>query len=235
MFIELQRSLKISYQALRTNFSAAIVLQVIMVIIAGLYFLVEESRPVFEQIASWKKESVWWEIFLISGLMIGVLSEFFRVYCVDQGKWNRNHVLDMIFKFFLMGFIYTMTSYFYQFQNYIFTESSSIAVLIKKITFEFFVFSFFVTVPIQVVAFQWRDCGFKLTGLLNSFGSLKLFFIEKHLPMWIGIVVFWSLTDVVIYSMPEALQYPVCLTAGMIWGILIVNISKLSTSSSRKN
>lgn len=223
------RGLGIGLKSIQLNWLPALILQMMMVGL-GLCYQAQFTwaLSIFKLLSEAKKWGGIYFSFIVGALAAGVLSEVFRVYFVDAGRWRREHLVDMLFKVFLMGGVSVMTDYFYRFQTDWFGSGSDWNTLNKKVLVDVFIYSYLLTVPLNCTLFLWKEQGFDWGKTVRQMTPFSLFFTQRLLPLGISNLCFWVPIVYVIYSMPPLLQMPFNLIAATIWGILIVTISNES-------
>ncbi len=223
------RGLRIGWRSIQLNWVPALILQLLMVIFGFSYQAeIPWTMTIFKFLAEAKESGGAFFSFIVGAVAAGIISEIFRVYCVDGGKWRREHLIDMLFKVLLMGGVSVMTDYFYRFQNDYFGSGTDWNTLHKKVFVDMCFYSLFITVPMNSLLFLWKEEGFSLKKTVALVFPMSSFLANRFLPLWVSNICFWLPIVYVIYSMPPLLQMPFNLIAVTIWGILIVTISKES-------
>jgi hypothetical protein len=211
------------------NWLPALILQVIMIGLGvGYATQVPWVIHLFEFLSDAKKRGGYLFSFTAGAIAAGFLSEVFRVYFVDGGKWKKHHLIDMVFKMGLMGGVSVMTDCFYKLQSDWFGSGTDWVTLHKKVAADMLGYSIFIAGPIQCLLFAWKHEHFSWSATFKKIIPLPAFICNQFIPLSLSNVCFWLPIVYVIYSMPILLQMPLNLIAATIWGILIITVSNES-------
>lgn len=187
--------------ALNKTFTTSLIMLSIACLLGYLFFYVEQVRFLFDWMAVRKMQY---------GLLYGVVSTAvfggLIPFCVLVANKTIRHKFaqNLAFYLFLWALMGLLVDAFYQLQGNWFGYDNTLAVLVKKVLLDQFVFSAFLTCPLLTVSFMWRNYEFSFSTTMNQIDrSLFTRSIPKTVVTnWI----IWLPAVCLIYSMPQSLQ-----------------------------
>lgn len=194
----------------------------------AVYFLSPGVREACEVMASWKKAGGWWFaaiMTVISGVMIPELLKW-KLRPAGLPRPTAGEFLHQAGIFAILG---AMVDQFYQLQTVWFGPAAGLGILLLKIFVDQFLYSLFLTNPLTVLWFLWREQGYDGVGTLRAIRPGL--FQERVLPMWATGLVFWTPLLLGLYALPVGLQFVAFLFANCAWGILMVFIARRQIES----
>jgi len=211
-------------RAAAQNLSAMIVLLVAMGIVVAIYYGWPTGAAYLSWYASWQHAGGILRTGLMAGIAGGILSELCVVYVMDQGRWNRSHLENMVFRFVVFSFGGLVVSEFYEWQAYWFGDGLTWRVLLPKILVDQFIFSVFWSTTYQTLVFRWKALRYSGASLWRELD--RNFVVERMLPVLVTNWMFWIPGVTLVYSMPLILQMPINIFATAMWSILLAGLSK---------
>lgn len=197
---EFCRKIKLAFVA---NAKPAIYLQLFALLVGLSYFYIPVLAPAFVFLANLKSQyGVWYAI--MSTSIFGGLLPYLVMFFTNQITFKP--VTQLLFYCLLWAFMGALVDTFYQFQSFLFGDNNDVFTIVKKVLFDQFVFTVFVTSPLITCLFLIRDCRFNLRLWLDS-TSLKL--LTEQLPATLlSTWIVWIPAVCIIYAMPSTLQIP---------------------------
>jgi hypothetical protein len=194
------------YKNIKTAISANILpglfLQLFALTIGLSYFYWPASQPVFQFFANLKAE--YGSLYaVISTSIFGGLLPF--LYLFLSGKIRFMAIQQLLFYVFVWALLGWVINAFYDFQVLLFGEGIDWLTIVKKTTFDQFVFSVFITSPFIALAFLWKDQQFNWQKTkMNLDDLIKVQIPSTVVATWI----IWIPAVSIIYMMPTNLQIP---------------------------
>lgn len=109
---------------------------------------------------------------------------------------------------------------FYTLQAAIFGDHVGLSTILCKVAIDVLVFTPFLSTPLSVMAFEWKDAGFSL----QRFQALRgeQWYRRRLLPIYFAGCLVWVPTVAVLYALPLALQFPIQAIVQCFWGLVLV-------------
>jgi hypothetical protein len=113
------RSLRLGFNAARTNFLPALLVQALMASLVVSYFYLPAAGSIFGVLTDWNVHGGLVFSFVAMGVTVGGLTEVFSVYLHKNGRWANEDLANIVFTFATFGLLGMMNSVFYQLQRYL--------------------------------------------------------------------------------------------------------------------
>lgn len=165
------RRLRLGLNAARVNFAPAVLVQLLMAALVLSYFYLPIAKPIFGTLTDWNVHGGLLFSFVAMGTTVGVLTEIFSVYLHKNRRWTSEDLTNICFNFVIFGFLGVMNSLFYQLHAHWFGAGRSPGVLATKTLVDQFVYTPFLSNPMQTLAFLWRSEQFSLQRTVDKCGS----------------------------------------------------------------
>jgi hypothetical protein len=215
------RSLQLGLNAARANFVPALLVQILMAGLVLSYFYLPIARPVFGILTDWNVHGGLLFSFFAMGITVGGLTETFSVYLHKNGRWTSEDLTNMSFNFVVFGVLGVMNSIFYQLQAHWFGAGRSPGILATKTLVDQFVYTPFLTNPMQTLAFLWKSERFSFRETIEKMRRFRQFYVLTVLPVLVSNWLFWIPMVILIYCFPTSLQLPLGILACAIWSMLV--------------
>ena len=215
------RSLRLGLNAARVNFASAVLVQLLMAALVLSYFYLPVAKPIFGVLTDWNVRGGLLFSFVAMGTTVGGLTEIFSVYLHKNGRWTSEDLTNICFNFVIFGFLGVMNSLFYQLQAHWFGAGRSPGVLATKTLVDQFVYTPFLTNPMQTLAFLWRSEQFSFQRTVDKMRQFRQFYVLTVLPVLVSNWLFWIPMVVLIYCFPTSLQLPLGILACAIWSMFL--------------
>jgi hypothetical protein len=215
------RSLRLGFNAARTNIVPAFLVQLLMAGLVVSYFYLPAVRPIFGVLNDWNVHGGLAFSFIAMGMTVGGLTEIFTVYLHKNGRWTGEDFANMSFNFVVFGLLGVTNSVFYQLQAHWFGTGRSPGILASKTLVDQFFYTPFLTNPMQTLAFLWRSERFSFRQTVEKMRQFRQFYVLTVLPVLVSNWLFWIPMVVLIYCFPTSLQLPSGILACAIWSMLL--------------
>src|SRR5262249_4444675 len=146
--------------------------------------------------------------FVAMGITVGGLTEISGVYLHNKSCWKGEDLGNMAFNFLVFGFLGVMNSLFYQLQAHWFGAGRSPGILATKTFVDQFLYTPFLSNPVQTLAFLWKSEQFSFRQTVEKMQHFQQFYVLTVLPVLLSNWCFWIPMVVVIYCFPTSLQLP---------------------------
>ena len=224
MMKEQERPLTVGLIAARANLVPALVIQAAVVSVVLAYYLWEPARAWLERLAEFKREGGY--LFsLVAGVVAGgLLPELLTVAVFQRWRVRRENLSGLAFGACFWGVMALVVDLFYHLQALAFGSGVDLATVFKKTVIDQFVFTPFITIPLTVVVFEWKQARYRLGAVSRALG--RGFYRRKVLPAVVSGMGFWLPVVVFVYSLPLPLQFPLFTLALTLWVMIITWISR---------
>jgi hypothetical protein len=188
--------------AIGANLLPGLCLQLFALTIGLSYFYWPASQQTFQFFADLKAE--YGALYaVISTSIFGGLLPF--LYLFLSGKIRFLPIAQLLFYIIIWAALGGLINGFYGFQIVLFGEGTDWLTIMKKTSFDQFVFTVFVTSPFIALAFLWKDQQFNWQQTKMHFDDL----IKVQIPTTIVTTwIIWIPAVSLIYMMPSNLQIP---------------------------
>jgi hypothetical protein len=217
------RPLAVGLRAARANIVPALVIQTVVVTIVLAYYFHPRAREWLAHLAELKRRGGYLFSFASGAIAGGLLPQLLKVAVFQRGRVRRENVDDLVFGVCYWGLMGAVVDGAYRTQAWMFGTRVDFLTVLKKTLVDQFAFTPFVTIPLTVVALEWKHQGYALAGLSRVF-SLR-FYKQKVLPTAVSALGFWLPVVILIYCLPLLLQFPLFTLALTLWVMIITWIS----------
>jgi hypothetical protein len=213
-------------RGVRANLTAGLVLQASALLLVAGYFQLPELRESLTQVAELKVRYGYTYAALSTCFFAGIVP-----YLVlrASGRTSREHPWREL-AFFVLFWLYrgVEVDFFYRAQTAWFGDEPSAAVIAKKVVIDQFVYNPLWASPSQMFFFLWKDSGFSWSRMKASLAEQSA--TERAVLILLTTWALWVPAVAIIYSLPSALQLPLCNLVACFWTLLLTFISKDATS-----
>jgi hypothetical protein len=113
---------------------------------------------------------------------------------------------------------------FYRFQAYLFGSEPSTTVVVKKVLFDQFVFNPIYAAPFMLSCYMFMDCSCSFREFRKKIN--REFFTRKLPTALVSTWCVWIPATAIVYSLPLALQIPICNLIQCFWSLVFDIVSK---------
>jgi hypothetical protein len=198
------------------NFVPGLILQSAAAALLALYYFAPGLRPGFEFFSTLKTEWGYAYSALTTAACGGLAPWLFlRLTGRASGRDWREPAFYLLF----WAFLGVQVDALYRAQGLMFGNEVSLAVLVRKVAFDQFVFTAFWSVPLATVCYMWKNAGYDFKALRAQLGRA---FFTLHLPtMVVSAWLIWIPAVAIVYSLPPALQIPMFSLVQCFWSLLV--------------
>jgi hypothetical protein len=218
-----------AYRSLRLNLVPGLLLQGVMIALAGAYFWNPWARNALLNLGLLKEH--WGLLFSFVGTSAAstFLPEALRHLLPKSARPAHEPTLSsrLLFAIPFWGIIGMQVDLFYRLQFMMFGPSDHLSVIVTKVIVDAFLYCPLLAIPEAVCVFLWRDHEFTHRGF-QGWTPLR-FYALKIFPVLITNWMVWIPVVSVIYSLPSALGIPLFIIAQAFW------VMVFTTLSSRRN
>jgi hypothetical protein len=222
--MKFRAALRIAAQGARANLLPGLLLQCLMLVFLALYVMHEGTRQFLSQVANIKQEAGYAFAFVSYVLSAALLPEILRIGFFQEGRpmWrNLRNFLTAAPAWGLMGML---VDAFYRTQVLWFGAGHDFQTILCKMLVDQFLFSPFISNPLMVAYFGWRDAGFRRRAARELFR--RGFFLERVFPVQVAGWCIWIPGVTLVYFMPSELQIPVASFIQSFWVLVFLFINR---------
>ncbi len=208
-------------RGVRKNARAGFVLQAFAAFIVVAYFVSEPVRRALGSVGALRVEYG-----LVFSVVSTVLSGAVVPYLVLAGSGRlkpEQRASEAAFQLVFWIWRAVEVDYLYRVQAYMFGAEASPSVVVAKVAFDQFVYNPFWVVPLQTFLFLWKGEGFSLSNVRSALRRRS--FLERYVVGLLTSFAVWLPAVSAIYSMPTALQLPLCNIVLCFWCLLLSFVS----------
>ena len=220
---EQERPLSVGLRAARANLVPALLIQAAVVSVVLAYYFWEPARVWLARLAEFKREGGY--LFsLVSGVVAGgLLPELLTVAVFQRWRVRRENLDSLAFGACYWGLMAMTVDALYRAQALMFGDGVDVVTVLKKAAFDQFLFTPFVSIPLTVIIYEWRQAGYRREGMARvmSFD----FYTRKILPSVVSGLGFWLPIVLLVYCLPQPLQFPLFTLALTLWVMIFTWIS----------
>jgi hypothetical protein len=217
----LQRSCAPALEASKLYWPAILLIQGFALAILIGYYSIEASRGAFDTVASWKQNGGFLFAAITTIISGGILPEILKRFLRPEGVPSPR-VSELIHQFIMWAYLGILVDLFYRFLNHLFGSGTDALTLLYKVLFDQFLFAPLLSMPSMVAWFMLYESGFKPKRFLQQFRLKRVY--ERILPLWATSLIFWPVMLAIIFSLPQALQFPLFLFGNAAYSILMIFI-----------
>lgn len=217
----IQSAFRPAIQAFKTYWLPITLIQSCALAIVLSYYCIDAASAVFQTISDWKDAG---GIFLAAALTVfsgGILPELIK------RKFRPAHtpaptLHELLHQFGMWALIGILVDRFYAFQNILFGSSDSPQILLVKVLCDQLIFTPFISLPFTVLWFRLWETRTQPSHYFSNFGIKTI--AQRVLPLWASCLSFWPIMLLLIYSLPQTLQFPLFLMGNAAFSILLIFI-----------
>jgi len=219
-----RQSLRLAAAAAKVNLLPGLLLQCLMLAFFSLYVAHEGTRRFLEEVAQMKHEAGYLFSFFSYVVASALLPEIIRIVFFQSGKPTVRNLRMFFTAAPAWGLIGVLVDFFYHWQIVWFGSGTDWATLLCKMFVDQFLFSPFLSNPLILGWFVFRDAGFRSSAWRKIFCAD--FFLERVFPVQVAGWGVWIPGVLLIYFMPEFLQIPVAVLIQIFWVLLFTTIGE---------
>ena len=205
-------------RAARANVVPGLMVQGVMLVVLIAYYGYPPATRWLNHLAEIKTR--WgYGYSALSGMVAGgVLPEIIRVIVFQKGEWRRANTGNLLFAMAFWSFMGVVVDGFYRCQAVWFGQEATVAVVVKKVLVDQFLYSSIFAGPVTAVLYDLKNRGFRLRGA-GEFFTLR-YYRETIVPTLFANWGVWIPVVSILYSLPVSLQIPLLGLALSLWVML---------------
>lgn len=209
--------------ALRTYWPAILIIQGTALGAVLAYYHIEAAAGFFATLADWKTHGGLWFAALANVISAGVLPELLkRIFRPPSIK--PPGALELAHQFGMWAILGINVALFYALQSRLFGDGTDAGTLLIKVLFDQLVFTPLVGVPIILGWFKLYEVRYDPRTWLKAMAKRSV--VVHGLELWISCLAFWPVMLLIIYSLPQALQFSLFLFGNAAYSILLIFIAR---------
>jgi len=206
------------------NLPPMLALLAAMAAVVAIYYWWPPGTEVLSRYAAWQQTGGILATAVPLAFAGGWLSELSVIYFQNRGRWTRNNVENMAFKWVLFFIAGAMVYEFYGWQAIWWGQGATWSVLVPKVLVDQFGYTIVFSTPFYALMTRWQILGYSGKRLWMELNWN--FVTERMLPILVTNWMFWIPGVTLIYSMPTNLQTSLCIFATAIWGLLLPAVTR---------
>jgi len=211
-------------RAARANVVPGLIVQALMLTVLLAYYFYPPTRSLLDQLAGVK--SRWgFGYTAVSAMVAGALiPELLRILVFQRATVKRDNFSNLLFALPFWCFMGVVVDFFYRCQAGWFGAEAALAVVVKKVIVDQFLYTPLFSAPITTWLYDWKNRGYRLRGLGGFFSAT--YYREAILPTLFATWGVWIPVVSILYSLPSQLQVPLFGLALSLWVILYTWMSE---------
>jgi hypothetical protein len=221
--MKLRAAFRLAWLAAKANVLPGLLLQALLLVFLGAYIFHDGTRHFLAGVAQFKDESGYAFAFFSYVISSALLPELLKIGFFQGLQIRRNNVYDFLTGAPAWGLMGILVDFFYRQQTQWFGANHDFTTIMFKMLMDQFVFSPFLSVPLSVTYFRWRDARFSWSALKST--ARFSFISECFLPAQVAGWCIWIPAVCLVYFMPSALQLPVATLIQTFWVLVFTLVN----------
>lgn len=217
----LRRSCAPALEAFKLYWPAILLIQAFALALLICYYSVEGSRGIFNTVASWKENGGYLFASITTIISGGVLPELLKRTLRPAGV-SPPKTSELLHQFIMWAYLGILVDGLYRLLNHLYGSGTDPLTLLYKVLSDQLLFSPFFSLPSMVIWFMIYESGYSLKRFFRKL-SLKGVY-QRVLPLWATSLIFWPVMLLIIFSLPQVLQFPLFLFGNAAFSILMIFI-----------
>ncbi|NDV62738.1 hypothetical protein G0Q06_09775 [Puniceicoccales bacterium CK1056] len=210
-------------QALRIYWPPILVIQAFALIVVVCYYKLEATADFFAIIAEVKANGglifVAVSTIISGGIVPEILKRIFRPAGVTPSSPG-----ELANQFAMWAGLGILIDQIYQLQSNLFGDGTEFVILLQKVFVDQGLFAPFITQPYIVACFLLHETAYRPANWISVVFSKTM--VRRVLTLYATCLTFWPVMLLVIYSLPQGLQFPLFLFANAAYSILMIFIAR---------
>lgn len=207
--------------AFKTYWKAIALIQVFALIAVVGNYEIDGVATWFSWIAEWKKHGGLWFSAITTVISGGLIPEAVKRALRASGS-RAPAGAEFAHQLVFWALIGMLVDLFYQFQALLFGHSTAASTLACKVLFDQLVFTPLISMPFTVLWFMLWESRYRKAQFLKAFSWPVL--LRRTLELWTVCLSFWPVMLLIVYSLPQVLQFPLFLFGNAAYSILMIFI-----------
>lgn len=230
--MKLRTAFRTALAAAKANILPGLLLQALMLVFFAAYISHEGTRQTLANVANLKQEVGFIFAFFSYVISAALLPEILKVGFFQDCRIRKLNIYNLLTGAPAWGLMGILVDVFYRQQAVWFGVSNDFTTIALKLAVDQFIFSPFLSVPLAVGFFRWRDARFsrKALGEIMSW----TFVTECLLPAQVAGWCIWIPAVCLVYFMPPELQLPVAALIQTFWVLVFTFVNQRRVDKPRK-
>ena len=220
--VEREAPWRAGLRAARANVAPGLLVQGMMLGLLLAYYFHPPTRVWLEELAVVKSKWGFLYSFLASVLAGALAPELLRIIVFQKGRLKRGNLSNFLFAAPFWGSMGVLVDGFYRLQAIWWGDEAIPSVVIPQVLLDQFIFSPFLTGPLTVCLYDWKNRGYRVRRSWFT----KAYYRDQILPTVVAIWGVWIPIVTVLYTLPETLQVPLYSMALTLWVMLYTWMSE---------
>lgn len=222
--------LLIGLHAARANLVPGFIVQGVMLALLVAYYNVPSVHGWLEVLAAAKQKGGYPFSAGASAIAGGILPEILTIIAFQRCRVRLENVKNIFFTMPFWALDGILVDALYRYQTVLFGGQVDFPTLLKKVLVDQGGFTPFVSTPMGVTFYEWKNSGYSF-GVLAHWASPS-YFKNKVFPALIASWGVWIPLVTIIYALPPLLQFPM-FSLGLTFWVMLFNY--ITTSQKAKN
>jgi len=161
----------------------------------------------------------------LSAIVAGAfIPELMRILVFQKARIRRSNFHNLLFTIPYWCTMGISVDFFYRCQASWFGEQVTLAVVVKKVIVDQFIYNPLFAAPVSAWLYDWKNRGFPRTGLAEFFTAS--YYRNTIIPILFATWGVWIPLVAMLYSLPSTLQIPLFALALTIWVMIYTWMSE---------
>lgn len=218
--------------AVRANFLPGLLLQAVMVVFLLLYLWHAGTRQFLGGVSDLKKAAGYGFAFVSYVVAAALLPEMLRIVFFQRGAIRRKNIWNFVTAAPFWGCLGMTVDLLYHFQTIWFGTGNGLFTILPKVLVDQFGYSLFLSAPLTVGYFIWRDAGYEKAAFREILTTD--FIWDRVLPVAVASWCIWIPGVSLVYFMPSALQLPTAVLIQVFWILILTTVSERKPDATRE-
>lgn len=197
-----------------------LLVQAIMIAVVIGYFKQPAVENFLTNIVDFKDRTGIWFVLASGFIAGGFIPEVAKPLVGRMPKLNRDWFSLTIYTSIVYMTLTIIVYYMFKLQVVMFGDDGSPLMVAKKVIFDQFIFSPFLSIPLGVGLFKWRQENFSLSAWKQV--AVPELYKKNVLPALIMCWAYWGPITIGMYFLPEKVQFVASAFCQAAWSLLFV-------------
>ena len=211
-------------RAARANVVPGLIVQALMLGLLLAYYFYPPTRHGLDGLAEIKAR--WsYGYTAISAIIAGaVIPELLRIFVFQNGRCRRSNFANLLFTVPFWCMMGVIVDFFYRCQAGWFGAEVTVAVVLKKVLVDQFIYNPLFAAPASAWLYDWKNRGYRFRGSGEFFTAG--YYRDVIVPILFATWGVWIPIVTILYSLPSELQIPLFGLALSMWVMLYTWMSE---------
>jgi hypothetical protein len=211
-------------RAARANLVPGLIVQALMLAMLLAYYFYPPMQSWLDRLAEIKTRWGYGYTALSSFFAGAIIPELLRIFVFQKARIRRSNFTNLLFTVPFCCVMGVIVDFLYRCQAGWFGTEVSLAVVLKKVLVDQFLYNPLFSAPVSAWLYDWKNQGFRLQGTRVFFTAT--YYRKVVLPILFATWGMWFPIVTILYSLPLQLQIPLFGLALTLWMILYTWMSE---------